>query len=154
MVIKNKSGEVIVDTEFMRDLNGLDLRQADFSSQALEGLDLSDADLQGATFAGADLYWLRLFRSKCRNSDFQDARLSGAVLDGADLRETDFTGAYVSWDQVGVASSMLGTDLTGAKMQMTNLIGCQYDESTRFPVEFDPHEAGMVFVSRLSPDTK
>ena len=117
MIIKNKSGIVMLDTDKVPSLSGANLRNADFSGQSIEGLDLSDADLRGADFSDADLYWAFLFRSNCEGCSFRGARLDGAVLDETNLRGTDLTGAYVSYDQVGGAPSMLGADLTAARVE-------------------------------------
>ena len=144
MLIKRKDGTVVLDTDMVGELMGADLRQADFRGKTLEGIDLSDANLEEADFSGADLYWLRLFRSNCEASKFNDAKLSAAVLDGANLKGADFENAYVSFDQIGVPSSMLGADLRGARLHNAILLGCEYDLYTLFPSDFDPVRAGMV----------
>jgi uncharacterized protein YjbI with pentapeptide repeats len=144
MLIKRKDGTVVLDTDMTSELEGADLRHADFRTKTLENLDLSDTNLEEADFSGADLYWLRLFRSNCEACKFNDAKLSGAVLDEANLKGADFENAYVSFDQIGVASSMLGADLRGARLNNAILLGCEYDLRTLFPSDFDPVRAGMV----------
>ncbi len=139
---------MLADTAIVHDLSGVDLRAADFSNQIIEGQDLSDADLEGSDFSGADLYWTYMFRANCRGCDFRRCRLSGVVLDGANLRDADLTGAYISYDQVGGSSSILGANLMGAKYEDVILLGCEYNGDTRLPVGLDPDAAGMVLVAK------
>ena len=146
MIIRDRDGKVLCDTEFAIDLSVCDLRNADFHGQQLEVLDLSDADLRGADFSRADLYWTYLFRSNCEGSIFRNSRLSGVVLDGANLREVDFTGAYISYDNLNRGSSLMDADLTGALLDGVDLKGSQYNDQTIFPIGFDPKANGMIHV--------
>jgi len=138
MLIKKKNGEVLVDTDAVPELNEIDLREAHFAGQTIEGGDLSDGKLQGVDFSGADLYWTYMFRAKCRGCNFQKARLAGVNLEATDLRDADFTGAYVSYDNVGGATSLDGADLRGAKLADADLRGATYNAHTRFPRWLQP----------------
>jgi uncharacterized protein YjbI with pentapeptide repeats len=144
MLIKNKDGKVLVDTDAAPDLNEIDLRNAHFAGQIIEGGDLSDGNLQGVDFSGADLYWTCMFRAKCNGCNFRKARLAGVNLDAADLRSADFTGAYVSYDNVGGATHLEGADLRGAKLRDADLRGATYSCQTQFPDGFSPESAGMM----------
>lgn len=154
MFIRNRQGEIIVDTDIVSDLSEIDLREANFAGLDTEGLNLSDAVLEGADFNKADLYWASFFRAKCKGCNFRDARLSGAMLENADLRETDVRGAYVSYDNLGGSSSVAGSNLTDAQWSGADLRGCEYDEDTLLPIGLDPEVEGMTFFSKTERDTR
>ena len=147
MIIRDRDGKTLCDTEIDTDLELCDLRNADFHGQSIETLDLSDTDLRGADFSGADMYWTFLFRANCEGGDFRNSRLSGVVLDGANLRRADFTGAYVSYDNIQHPSSLIEADLTGAVLDRVDLKGSRYNKHTIFPLGFDPIANGMVLVN-------
>jgi uncharacterized protein YjbI with pentapeptide repeats len=147
LIIRDREGKVLCDTEIDIDLELCDLRNADFHGQSIEALDLSDTDRKGADFSNADLYWTYLFRANCEGSNFRTSRLSGVVLDGANLRGADFTGAYISYDNLNGSSSLIETDLTGAVLDRVDLKGSRYNKHTIFPLGFDPIANGMVLLS-------
>jgi uncharacterized protein YjbI with pentapeptide repeats len=147
LIIRDRDGKVLCDTDTEADLSLCDLRNADFRSQSLEVLDLSDTDLRGADFSQASLYWTYLFRANCEGSTFRNSRLSGVVLDGANLRGADFTGTYISYDNVNHPSSLLEADLTDALLEGVDLEGSRYNLRTIFPHGFDPEANGMVQVN-------
>jgi uncharacterized protein YjbI with pentapeptide repeats len=146
LIIRDRDGNVLCDTEIDIDLELCDLRNADFRGQQLEGLDFSDTDLRGADFSNADLYWTYLFRANCEGTNFRNSRLSGVVLDGANLRRSDLTGAYISYDNLNGSSSLIEADLTDALMEGADLRGSRYNRKTIFPLGFDPIANGMVLV--------
>jgi uncharacterized protein YjbI with pentapeptide repeats len=148
LIIRNRDGKVLCDTEIDIDLELCDLRNADFRGQELEVLDLSDADLRGADFSNANLYWTYLFRANCEGTNFRNSRLIGVVLDGSNFRRADFTGAYISYDNILHPSSLIEADLTGALLNGVNLKGSQYNHRTIFPLGFDPSANGMVLVNK------
>jgi uncharacterized protein YjbI with pentapeptide repeats len=147
LIIRNRDGKVLCDTDTQADLSLCDLRNADFRSQTLEALDLSDTDLRGADFSQANLYWTYLFRANCEGSIFRNSRLSGVVLDGANLRGADFTGAYISYDNLNLPSSLLEADLTNALLDGVDLTGSRYSRRTIFPLGFDRKTNGMMQVN-------
>jgi uncharacterized protein YjbI with pentapeptide repeats len=146
MLITNKDGQVLVDTDAIIEGTETDLRGAHFAGQVIEGEDLSDTDLSGVDFSGADLYWTYMFRAKCQGCNFRKARLAGVNLEAVDLRDADFTEAYISYDNVGGATSLEGADLTGAKLAGADLRGATYNAHTRLPDGFSPESAGMIRV--------
>lgn len=87
------------------------------------GVDLNGADLQGVNLSGANLQEANLFVANLRRANLSGANLEGGDLGGAELYGTDLRRA-----------NLTGTDLRGAK----------YDDSTMWPVNFDPVQAGAV----------
>jgi uncharacterized protein YjbI with pentapeptide repeats len=144
LIIRDRFGKVLCDTDVVADLSGWDLRNADFSGQQIEGLYLADADLRGADFRDADMYWLDLFRANCENAIFRNSRLSRANLESANLPGADFCAAYVSYDNIGGAGTLENADLTGARLNGADLKGCRYNSKTIFPLGFDPVREGLM----------
>ena len=144
LIIRDRQGRSLCDTEIDIDLSKCDLRNANFSGENIEGLDFSDVDLRGADFSKADLYWTYLFRSNCEGVSFRKARLSGVVLDWANLKGADFSGAYISYDNVGGSSSLIEADLSEANLEGADLKGSRYNHRTIFPQGFDPTLNGMI----------
>ncbi|HAZ62273.1 MAG TPA: hypothetical protein DCZ72_01485 [Armatimonadetes bacterium] len=88
----------------------------DLRNLALVYVDLSGADLQRADLRGATL-------TRC---NLRGCNLAGAQMAGADLAYTDLRGANLE-----------GADLTDASYTRSGW------QPTRFPVNFDPDEAGL-----------
>ena len=63
-----------------------------------------------------------------------EANLRGATLHGADLTEADLTGA-----------DLTGANLTEAYLSGADLTGAVADKATRWPDDFDPVAAGVIF---------
>jgi uncharacterized protein YjbI with pentapeptide repeats len=103
------------------DLAGTNLSGADFVEFDLIGFDLQESDLQGTNLAEADLSWANL----------SGANLRGADPSGAQLFETDLRFACLT-----------GANLTGA-----TLTGATYNSETRWPVSFNPEQAGALLAS-------
>jgi len=93
--------------------------------------ELKSVVIPGSPDKGAQLRTARLRRASLAKKILRNADLRGADLREADLRGADLTGA----------------DLTGAKVDGAQWEGARYDTHTRWPVEFDPRQHGLV----LSP---
>jgi phosphoribosylglycinamide formyltransferase-1 len=144
MTIRDLDGKFLFEDSRNADVEEVDLRRANFAHCEVEVLVLSDADLRGADFTGADLYWTYMYRSNCEGSTFRGARLAGVALEEANLRGVDFRDAYLSYDNLGGATSVEDSDLTGAQLDGADLRGCRYSTQTIFPDGFDPDRSGMV----------
>lgn len=131
---------------FVRQLSSADPEQArPFSYMDLEGMALVGLELPGADFAYANLTDTRMMET-----DFTGADFSATTLVNADLAYADLTNARLSGDRfatddgarhVGADlthATLLGTNLTGADLSGANLTDIYYDESTRWPVGFQP----------------
>ena len=146
MIVKDRDGKVLHEVEGVNFLDCLDLRRADFSGQVLEGIYLDDSDLREADFTGADLYWAIAFRTNFEDAILKNAQLGGASLREAKFRGADLRGAYISLDNLLGSPTLEGADLTDALMDGAVLIGCEYNELTRFPSGFDSESRGMIRV--------
>ena len=145
MTIRDLDGKILYEGSEAADFSLLDLRRANFSKCELDAVhDLSDTNLRGADFTGADLYWTFMYRSNCEGSTFRGARLAGVVLEEANLRGVDFRDAYLSYDNLGGATSVKDSDMTGAQLDGADLNGCRYNAQTVFPEGFNPDSFGMV----------
>ncbi|MGV3722636.1 MAG: pentapeptide repeat-containing protein [Actinomycetota bacterium] len=101
-------------------------RSKDVILLRVEADTLVGAELSGALLLGADLTGMR-----CTGANFRDARMMRACLIEADLATADLRGADLR------GATLLGVDLTGAR----------YDDSTRWPAQFDPSACGAVKVT-------
>ncbi|MEM9685892.1 MAG: pentapeptide repeat-containing protein [Bacteroidota bacterium] len=98
------------------DFTGLVLGSVNFTGATLtdarfNGMNLSEANFNGATFTGVDLTNAILTGVNLDSSRFTDVTLTGANLQNAYLRHIQLQGALV----------LEQADLTGAKLQNTNL---------------------------------
>lgn len=64
------------------------------------------------------------------------ADLSGLNLEGAPLAGASLAGATLK------RANLRGADLQGADLEGADLEGASYDDSTRWPLNFDPGKAG------------
>jgi hypothetical protein len=101
---------VVVDGTYV-ELDGTDLRNADFPGRNLSMCSLAGSNLSGANLAGADLHQSTLQGADLRGANLSDANLSAANLKGADLSEAVLDGA----------------DLNGATV----------DNNTTWPADFE-----------------
>ena len=145
LVVKDRDGKVLHEVPDKTFLGELDLRRADLSGQELEGIFVDDSDLRGADLSNADLYWAYAFRTNFDDANLQNAKLNGARMDEATFRGADLRGAYISYDNLGGSSTLIDADLTGTLLDGADLVGCEYDDSTRFPEGFDPAARGMTW---------
>jgi uncharacterized protein YjbI with pentapeptide repeats len=131
-------------------LHGVNLRDADLSGADLQEADLSGgrADLTGAKLVGANLRLAKLGEATLAGADLRDADLSGAHLHGADLRDADLRGASLPGADLRFA--ILGGDLRGAvfaadfrpaDLGEAVVADATWDETTRWPADFDPKAA-------------
>jgi len=143
--ILDSSGEIVFRAT-VSDLKA-GLRGAD-----LQGLIAPLAQLQGLDLTGANLYWASLRNADLSFANLSDADLRGASLDGANLRGAILRRAKCGLDNLGGRTSLRGADLSTAQLDGAHLDGAVFDDSTRFPAEFDPENARMTHVDTLPPD--
>jgi len=145
MLIKDRAGKFLIDLDVATNLDRVNLQRADFSNLQFEGYNFSEIDLSEANFNETTLYWTYFFRANCERATFRNARLCGACLDLVNLRFADFRGAYISLDNLDSGCSLLGADLSSAKLDGADLRGSKYNNGTTFPHGFDPQTQGMLF---------
>jgi uncharacterized protein YjbI with pentapeptide repeats/serine/threonine protein kinase len=133
-----------------------DARGANLDGMVLDGLDLFAMQLQDASLRGASLVKTSLVDAVLHRADLREADLSGG-----DLRDAEFLRADMRWsvlahtklfrarmstaDMRGV--SVVGADLSGTALDGARLEGALADTETRWPMEFDPVEAGVILLS-------
>jgi uncharacterized protein YjbI with pentapeptide repeats len=118
-----KSGKLL-------ELDGRDLRGADFSGAYLRGMNLSKAELQDADLKGANLQAARLDRANLRGAQLHRAKLQkaklwkshleNADLTQADLQVADLRSAHLE-DADLVSASLQAADLRSAHLQGADL---------------------------------
>ena len=99
---------------------------ASFVAAELKAADFEDSLLDHANFSGANL---------------KEAEFKNASLIGADMTDTEFGKANLE-DADLSGASLEGADLSKAKLNNTIFEGATFDESTRFPGDFDAAAAG------------
>lgn len=115
-------------------MKGQDLSGAHFVFRNLRGADFSNADLSNTWLQGCDL----------RAANFSGAKMEGTVLFGADVRGADFNESII--DRANFQQARLeGAELQSATIRDSDMRGT-YDESTRWPNDYDPEEQGAVHV--------
>lgn len=140
----------LVDTELAESqLFFTDFRHAD-----LRGASLRGADLSGSTLTFADLRGVDLQGAILDDADLSDARLDGANLSGAVLRRGRLQRARLGdarLDGALIESTYLdGADLSSAWTAGLKLRQVEYDESTRWPDDFEPPATVRVVQDDIS----
>ena len=107
---------------------GVSLYEADLTG----GVNLYEADLTGAFLDGAVIQ-ANLIHSRIQSLDFSAVDLSrGVTLWDTDVRGVDFSNRDLG------GSDLRSADLSTAILDGADLSRVRWDESTRWPTEFDP----------------
>ena len=114
---------------------GLDLIKG-LGGALLLAADLTSADVRSATMIETDLRNAILCKTKFQACNLNGADLSRTVMEGA-----DFTRAMIR-DSMFVAADMRGADFKEASLHRSDLTFAKFDETTRFPIGFDPRNTG------------
>lgn len=89
-------------------------------------------------------FWLFAYRA-----DFTGADLEDCAFRGCDLSEANFSGAVLrrtrfAKDNLDGRTDLSGADLSAAIIEAADFSGAEYDDATKFPPGFDPHQHGML----------
>lgn len=103
-----------------------------------------ERNFSGVQLSGVNLVWVEL-----TGVNFQGADLSHANLSGANLSESNFSGetnlTFADLSRADFRNTNLkGTRLEGANLEGIQLEGSVYNETTKFPLGFDPIRAGAL----------
>lgn len=112
----------------LRELAGVDLRQADLTGANLEQSDLRDADLSEAELAGAILRGAKLQGARLSAANLKGADLTRAVLTGATLEHAQLEGANLEAASLAEATLRFAS-LRRARLIRANLESCDLRES-------------------------
>lgn len=130
------------------DLSGFDFGGADLSGASLFDTNLSDANLVFADLSDADLSDANLTDSMLLRADLTDANLRDADLTGAELRSANLQGAYLVGASLRDAdlrnAGLSDANLSGADLISANLTDVSCDDSTTWPVGFDPPPCEII----------
>ncbi|EXJ16938.1 pentapeptide repeat-containing protein [Imhoffiella purpurea] len=116
------------------DLQGRDLRYADFSQSVFWNADLRNAQLQGANLGSAQLQGAHLGSAQLQGANLGSAQLQGAnlwsaELQGANLDIARLQGASLTYAKLQGANLLLalmeGADLSNAELWGANLLVAQ-----------------------------
>jgi hypothetical protein len=104
-----------------------------------------ERNFSGAQLSGVSLVWVEL-----TGVNFEGADLSHANLSGANLSESNLSGStnltFTDLSRADLRNTNLkGTRLEGANLEGIQLEGAVYDETTKFPLGFDPIRVGAIF---------
>lgn len=120
--------------------DGLNLnRMVDLSVAPLNGIDFS-------TIPGESAWNFRnigFVNSNFENTSFSGCRFENVWFSHAQLYGTDFRAA--TFTDVDFSNArIVGADFRGAEFLRCDFSGAQFDESTRWPEDFDPTAAGAL----------
>ena len=156
-------------------LAGAHLEGADLEGARLEYADLEGAHLEGAYLEGARMQGALLIRAHLEGAHLDEARMDGACLERAHLEGAHLVGAHLeqaNLESAHLEGAFLGeahlvgaqldgahlegaylhqADFEGARLGKAHLRGTRFDDSTRWPTDFDPIAAGARRVAPLRP---
>jgi uncharacterized protein YjbI with pentapeptide repeats len=131
------------------------------STTSLVGADFFGTDVSGASFQSADLTGAAFNRALAVGTDFNSVKAPNAVFNGAhiygdgrafdsarNLQGVDFVNAVLAGDANQGGFDLAGANLTGAKFDGAQCIGCNFTGSTLDGASFsDAYLLGAVFSS-------
>jgi hypothetical protein len=122
------------------DLRNADLRNADLSFAYVPRADLSGADLRGAILEGTDLGGTSLARANLSGLD-----LGRTLYGGTDLRDANVCGTnFLVARRKNPVRSTMRSMIWFMPLHPARLAGARYNAATRWPMIFDPEEAGCI----------
>jgi uncharacterized protein YjbI with pentapeptide repeats len=135
------------------------------SATSLVGASFVGADVSGASFQSADLSGAAFNQALAVGTDFNSVKAPNAVFHGAhiygdgrafdsarNLQGIDFVDAVLAGDANQGGFDLSGADLTGAKFDSAQCIGCNFTGSTLDGASFsDTYLLGAVFSSATLP---
>jgi uncharacterized protein YjbI with pentapeptide repeats len=135
------------------------------STTSLVGAVFIGADVSGASFQSADLSGAAFNRALAVGTDFNSVKAPNAVFNGAhiygdsrafdsarNLQGVDFGDAVLAGDANQGGFDLSGADLTGAKFDGAQCIGCNFTGATLDGASFsDAYLLGAVFSSATLP---
>ena len=103
-----------------------------------------DSHTRGIPLKKANLYFAQLYDINLLKTDLTGVDLTNANLSGANLTRANLTDTNLH-DTNLAGAKLYGTDLKKALYWDTAIFeGARYDETTEFPPDFDPKEAGCI----------
>jgi uncharacterized protein YjbI with pentapeptide repeats len=109
------------------DLQGADLRQANFSGAHLNESNLISVDLENANLVGADLTSANLTKTNLTSADLSRTNLTHANLTDADLTDADLTNANLTGANL-TRANLTGANLTNADLTSAKLTDARIDQ--------------------------
>jgi hypothetical protein len=111
----------------------------DLSRSSLQQLDLTGVVLRECNLSDAQCYRIVLKDADLRNAIIDRADLKGATLTGANLSGASLRNAVLEYAHLQGAN-LKGSDLTDANVSNVIWKQAQYDDTTKFPYDFDKSE--------------
>lgn len=137
-------------------LTHIDLRRANLDYANFQKADLSNANLKKSSLIKANLCRANLRNANLTGADLSNANLTGADLTGINLSNANLNKANLSivrFEKVDITKSIVanfssanfvGALFLGVDLRNVNLEGSLYDNTTKFPIDFDPVVRGML----------
>jgi uncharacterized protein YjbI with pentapeptide repeats len=116
------------------------LARTNLKNADLAGADLTRADLSSVDFTNAYLGDVLLTEANLANGNLTNANLTEANLTEANLTGADLTDAYFL-DAILTAANLTYANLTGADLTGADLTGACFDDSTTWPLGYQPPAA-------------
>ncbi|BAZ45292.1 pentapeptide repeat protein [Chondrocystis sp. NIES-4102] len=142
---------------YLADLSRVNFQNASLKNADLRKANLYQSDLSGANLTDANLSYCNLRNANLSNANLSNtklvsANLSMACLRKANLNNADLTKANLRSDTPEKQYSHNNhqynfIDLKDANLSGAILKGTLYDEHTRFPIKFNPQQAGAYLIS-------
>lgn len=131
-------------------LANCNLRKANMSGVDVTRAQLTKANLENAQFATANLSGANMREANLTGATLTNATMKGTSLEGAVLVKADLNGANLKEANLSKVD-LRGADFFGANLFGVNLSEAIYDESTVWPVGFNPVKAGAPVLPGKAP---
>jgi len=100
-----------------------------------------NTNLSGADASQATMIEVDLRNANLKGTNFSAANMNGADISRAELAGANFTKAMIR-DSLWIMTDMRDANFDMASLHRCDLNMARYDETTRFPKNFDPENTG------------
>ena len=140
---------------------GVQLISREFPRVKGDFVNLINANLKGSNFAKSVFRNANFTNTNLVDANFKDSNLESSLfknviskntnLKYTDLRKATFEGDFGIFTDLS-NSNLIGADLSKANLDYVNLSGALYDETTKFPKNFDFNFRGMILLKNNDVD--
>lgn len=120
------------------DFDSAQFERSIFQKVEFDGSVMSDVNMTAATIDEVAFYAVYAYGAKFAGAQLRKVSFCGSNLVGADFSSAMFEGVLFGKDNTGHKTNLSGANLSDVNLCDVVFDGVEYDDSTKFPANFDP----------------